>query len=171
MIGRSLPTATRADLLKGTSSNALIGYIRILSPRIAGGVNYVSDVVAHTVDGVTYEPIGDGIATPAQDDARSPRQTFVLPDIDRKLNKALRTDTAAMTASVFWYTAADLDLAVTPRAPVSGAVPLVAYSGWRVIEVGDAGGGSITLTIERRNIDQEVIGLSADAQTAPGLHP
>lgn len=171
MTARSLPTAKRADLLLGTSKNALIAYIRVASPLLHGGVNIVSDVVAHTLGGITYEPVGIGAATPVESDATSPRHTIQLPNVNRRLGRALRTTNARMTVSIDWYLSSDLDLTVTPRVALSGAAPLVSMADYQVVEISAATASAITLVIERRNIEQEsgVYGW-ANYETAPGLY-
>lgn len=170
MIARDIPSATRADLLKGQSSHALVAHIRVSSPLVSGGVNIVSDTVAHTVDGVTYDPIGVGIATPRENDDASPRQSLTLPDTDRRLGMALRSTTETMRISIDWYTMADFDITVIPRVPLDGASPIVSQIDWLVVDV-SAQLGSVSLTIEQRNIDQEPFPqVRATRTVAPGLH-
>lgn len=168
---RPLPTAKRADLLLGTSKNALISYIRIASPLLHGGVNMVSDVVEHTLGGITYSPVGHGVATPQEGDATSPTYTVLLPNVDRRIGRALRTSSAPMTVSLDWYLSSDLDLTVLPRVALAGAAPLVSMTDYHVVDIAASGASQITLTIERRNIEQEPFPhVRATIDVAPGLH-
>lgn len=171
MIGRALPVATRADLLRGSSRNALIGFLRISSPIITNGIALVTDVVEHTLGGVTYLPAGLGLATPRESNGASPRESINLPNVDRRIGAALRKSNAAMMVSIDWYTMADFDLSVTPRVPMTGARPIVSMEDWSVVEVSGASASSVSLVIQIRDIDQESYNLRATPSIAPGLYP
>lgn len=171
MRGRDLAVADRADLLLGQSNTPLIAFVRIDAPRIRGGVALVADTVPHLLGGVTYQPIGLGLAPPEDSDQTSPRQSLVLPNIDRRIGEALRRGGDQMTVSLAWYSMRLFDLTAVPRVPLGAVRPFVEMIGWRVVEVSNAGGGSITVAIERRNIEQEPFPhVRATADIAPGLH-
>lgn len=171
MTMRPLSSATRADLLLGTSRHAVIPYIRIVAPNISGGLAYVGDAVDHVLAGRTYTAIGLGIAPPVESDETSPRISLTLPDVDRKLGAALRKSTGRALVSLDWYWMGAFDLTVTPRAPLPSASPIVSIRNWMAVDISNAGGGSISLVLMRPNLDREPFPqLRATLSVAPGLH-
>jgi hypothetical protein len=168
---RDLPADARADLLLGTSRDAIVAYLTIRSAAIPGGLHLVGDSAPHLIDGVTYHPIGQAIEPPEEGEVTSARLSLTLPDIDGRLGRAMRLTYGRAVVSIAWRSMAGMDLTARPRVPVDATpAPLWFLRGWTVTEVAGADGQQIGLTIAPRDIEQEPYpALRATADTAPGL--
>ena len=158
---RDLDPAVSADLRLGTSRNAVIPFLRIRVDHIPGGLAYVGDNRPHVRGGVTYAPIGTGIAPPEQSDTLTPSMTIRLPDVDRRLGMALQHAVNPSTVEIDWYPLGDLAYIDQP---------IVATGAW-LIKSADKAGGVVTLTLEKPSLDMEPWpALRAVLGIAPGVN-
>lgn len=119
MTQRTLAARHETDLDQADSPHALLWFLTIDHANLAEPVRVVSDFYEYVIDGQTYVAMPFEVR-PMTDTDQTPSAELRMPNIDRRIAKALEVDMAGSRAivSAVAHSSEDFDLSVSPRVPL-----------------------------------------------------
>lgn len=165
---RDLDAGMRTAIESPYGAPALLVFARIEHPAIDGPMRVVADVFDYFLGGQLWKGIPFTITLVTDSDA-PPATELRLPNIDRRIGRALRQLPDRARVSLAVHSADDFDLAKDPRAAVATPVPLYAFEGFELVDItGDA--EELTGRLMLRDFAQEPWpGVFATQSRLPGL--
>ena len=166
--GRTIPAAVAKEIERQTSPDALIWFLTITHVSLAVPIRVVSDHFDYIVDGETYQGFPFD-ALPLNDNDQQPSAELIVPNIDRRIGRALENAKGRAIVQATARTTSEFDLTLDPREAIGGLTSI--YS-WQQFELTEVQGDAMMLTGRISLIDysQEPWPyLRATADRCPGL--
>jgi hypothetical protein len=161
-------TGQTADLFQQESPHALVAFALVEHPNLSAPLRVVSDVLDYMWQSERWTAVPFGFRILTDTDA-APETRITLPNVDRRIGKALLSLTGRAQISLSILSSADFDMALDPREPIGAVTPLYAFHRYDLTDVtGDISqiSGRVTL----RDFSQEPYpGIRATQSRMPGL--
>lgn len=165
---RTIPEAARASSIQQSSPDAWLGFVTITHPNLSVPVRIVSDPVDYLIDGNTFTGIVFDFRILTDNDS-APRGQLTVPNVDRRILRALLEATGRAKVELAVLTSADFDLAVRPRTAIGTPVPIYRFHSYELVDV-QADAIQLSATIMLRDYSQEPWpSVSASQSRLPGL--
>ncbi|OWJ70999.1 DUF1833 family protein [Haematobacter missouriensis] len=119
MADRDIPAATRASLEDASSPDALLAFLLVEHPALAEPIRLVCDPLGYIYDGAEWTGIVFGYTILDDAEEAVAVAEVTLPNVDRRIGQALREVSGEARLTLSLLSAADFDLSVVPRVPIS----------------------------------------------------
>lgn len=149
----TLTDAQRTELNRPDSPNALIAFLTIEHGQLGGALRLVCDVLEYVRGGETWTPVlFDYRLVP--DEGRPPRTVLTVPNVDRRIGRALRAVITPPRITLELLSSEDFDLTVVPRQEIATAAVIYEYREFEVASV-EISPAAVEATVMLRDYSQE----------------
>ncbi len=168
VIQRTIPADVRREIDRESSPEQLLAFLTIEHPTLQDDIRAVSDPVDHVLGGQTFTRSGFKI-TVLSDDDRPPFTQLSIPNVDRKIGKALRNADIPPKLTLELIAGSEFDQTVDPRTELTTAARTYSASELSLVNV-DVDALTITGRLQIRDYSSEMWpGLMATEEFFPGL--
>lgn len=167
-IERSIPSVVRDDLEQADGEHALIAFLRIEHPSLPDDMRFVCDLFDYEWDGHLWTGLVFEFVL-LNDDDEMPEAHLAIPNVDRKIGKAIRALALRPKISLYMLSAADFDLDEDPRVATGTPEKIYSFVQYDLLNV-EGQTPSITGRVALREYGQEPWpGIRATKSRCPGL--
>lgn len=163
---RVIDAAIRRDLDAVGSEYVLLAFATVEHERLSQPLRVVNDVVDYVLDGETYQGMLFGFKLLPDGDSL-PTTDIVIPNVDRRIGRALRPLGGRAQVSISVYSSADFDQQ-NPRVQIGTPRLIYRFTRFDLVEV-DHNEVQVTGKLILRDPSQEQWpGISATKSRLPG---
>jgi hypothetical protein len=164
---RVIDPEIRRRLEMTDASDVLLAFATIEHENFTEPLRLVNDVVDYTLDGELYIGMLFGFKL-LPDGEENPSTDVVIPNVDRRIGRALRPLSGRARVSLSVYSSADFDLTVLPREQIGSPSLIYRFERFELREV-DHNETEVTGKLMRRDPSQEQWpGISLTKLRSPG---
>jgi hypothetical protein len=164
---RVLDADIRRDLESVGSENILLAFATVEHQNLSAPLRIVNDVLDYYLDGELYQGMLFGFKL-LPDGDQMPSTDIVVPNVDRRIGRALRPLSGRAQVSIAVYSSADFDQTQNPRQPVGTPRVIYSFSRFDLVEV-DHNEAEVKGKLILRDPSQEQWpGISATKSRLPG---
>ncbi len=157
----------RRDLEASGSEHVLLAFVTVEHENLLEPLRVVNDVIDYTLDGQLYQGILFGFKL-LPDGDQMPSTDIVIPNVDRRIGRALRPLSGRAKVSLAVYSSADFDLTQNPRIQIGSPSLIYSFSRFDLVEVEHDEAQVSGKLILRDPSQEQWPGISATKSRLPG---
>lgn len=131
---RDLTEGQRRDLERSASTAVLLAFVKVEHPNLVDPLHLVGDAMDYLRDGRLWMGVLFRVSLPT--DSEGPTHaTITVPNVDRRIGRALLTLTDRAFVTLEVCSSADFDLGLDPREPLGPVTPLYPAIRFELVDV------------------------------------